>query len=271
MKFLGKYKILKNNITVCDPDFILNEIKKRIEVQKNLLISPIASYTLILATLEKKLEGTLNNFDYLLPDGLWVKKTIHFLYGVRGIERIRGSDLLLKVCNLVQKNRYKIFLYGTTDATLQRLKTTLKKLFPKINIVGVMPSRFRELSSRDKAELINHIEKLRVNILFVALGSPRQEFFAYDILYGKPHFKRAIIVIPVGAAFDFISGVKPQAPEWIQNSGFEWLFRLICEPRRLWKRYLIYGPLFIFLVLFQKIGLLLNLPNGVVGEGERRR
>ena len=131
---------------------------------------------------------------------------------------------------LAEEKGYKIHLWGDEA---KPLSGKLRKKFPKIKI------------SQDYGE---------AQIVFVGLGSPRQEIFTVNTFYN-----RKIVAIPVGAAFDFISGKKTQAPYWMQRAGFEWLFRLLREPKRLWKRYLIYAPIFVVLVLYQK--LLLGLKS----------
>ncbi len=253
MVFLGFYKILKTNITVCDYAYILKKIDKHLKSQKRILLSPISSHSLVQAYFNSKLEQILNLFDYLLPDSHWICKSIHLLHGIRLNNRVSGPELMRRLCEIAQHKKYKIFLYGTTQNTLNLLRKKLEFLYPKLQIIGSFPSKFRDLSLKEKQEIINIIEKSRADILLIAMGSPLQEIFSYNILYGNPHIQKPIAIIPVGAAFDFISGVKPQAPKWMQESGLEWLFRLICEPKRLWKRYLIYGPIFILLVILQKL------------------
>ena len=90
------------------------------------------------------------------------------------------------------------------------------------------------------------------------MSSPLEQILGYKLLHENPCLKKPIVILPVGAAFDFIAGVRLQAPKWIGDMGFEWLFRLLSEPKRLWKRYLVYGPLFIILVIFQKIRMLVG-------------
>ena len=251
--FLGTFDVLRLKLIACNHDFILKEIKFHIKEKKNFLISPIASQTFVLAYYDKELRDILNKFDYLFSDSLWVKRSVNFLYNIGLKDRLRGSNFLLQVSSLAQKYRYRVYLYGTTSETLERLKARLFDLYPKIKIVGSAPSVFRPLTPLEKKNLIKEIEEKKTDILFLALGSPLEQVFSYEILYRKPSFSKPMIVIPFGAAFDFISGVKPTAPKWMQEIGIEWFFRLLCEPRRLWKRYLIYGTIFVELVFRQKI------------------
>lgn len=271
MKFIYKYKLLKTNLWAVSSKFILNKIEDSISGGKNFLISPLASQTLVIAYFDKHLKKILDSYDFLFADSLWVKRAINFLHGIGLQNRLRGSNFMLNVCNYAETRKYKIFLYGTTEETLNKLKNKLLSNYPRLQIVGTAPSKFSQLTSLEKQELINMIEKSNTELLFTALGSPLEQIFSYELLYKKPKFKKNIIILPVGAAFDFISGVKPHAPKWMQDGGLEWFFRLLCEPRRLWKRYLVYGPIFVILVLVQKIKMSLNLPREADGEGKGRR
>ncbi len=245
MIYLGKFRIIDNLITACDYDYVLKKIEEAIKNEKTLLISPIASHTLVRSHYDKKLKKILDEFDYLLPDSQWVKRSIWFLYGERLKERVYGPDLMLKICQLSSKEKWRIFLYGNKIETLERLKIKLKKINPSINIVGEEPSKFRDLTKKEWRRLVKKIEISQPDIFFVSLGSPKQEIFSYQL---KNYLKKPKIIIPVGAAFDFISGVKKQAPKWMQDWGLEWVFRLISEPFRLYKRYLIDGIVYLFLI-----------------------
>ncbi|MFA6570532.1 MAG: WecB/TagA/CpsF family glycosyltransferase [Bacteroidota bacterium] len=188
----------------------------------------------------------LANYDYLLPDSQWIRRFINLFYSVRINKTITGTDLMLSVCDYASKQGYRIFLYGTSKPTLTKLVDKLQKVYPHLIICGIKSSLFRVLTYSEKKDLCSQIDKSDTDILFTALGSPLQELFTYEMLNRRPCLIKPVVAIPVGAAFDFISGVKPKAPAWMQKIGFEWLFRLMCEPRRLLKRYLIYGPLFIW-------------------------
>lgn len=262
--FLGEFKILENKVSACDYEFLLERIKKAIRIKKSLLISPIASYTLTLACFDKKLKIKLAKFNYLVPDSQWVKHSLGFLYGIKLKSRIYGPELMRRVCNLCQSEKYNVYLYGTNSLTLTKLRKELMILYPKLRIVGALPSRFKELLSKESWNLVKEIKNKRTDILFVGLGSPIQEKFSTGLLEKFKELDGNIVIIPTGAAFDFLSKNKPQASPWLQNSGFEWLFRFLVEPKRLWKRYLIYGPIFIILIFLQKINYLFNFTDRVV-------
>ena len=256
----GKYNILGSNISACDYDFILKQAGQALsKPHQILLIAPVASLTLTKAYFNEHLRQVLSNFNYLVPDSQWVKRAIFLLHGVYLKERIYGPELALRLCQLANRRGYRVFLYGGERQTLLKLKNRLKKLFPKIAIVGYQPSKldpltnkFIRLTEKDKRLLLRRLISSKSDIIFIGLGSPLQETFAYELFIGKKGWKKSLVVVTVGAAFDFISLNKPQAPMWMQDAGLESLFRLLQEPRRLWKRYLIFGPLFLLLVLRQK-------------------
>jgi len=235
---LGKFKILENHITACDYEYILHEIIQAITHRTKLLISPIASQTLVLAKDNAELKNSLEKFDYLVPDSQWVKRSINWLYGIHLKERVYGPDLMLKTCALAEKQHWRIYLYGTNHQTLSKLKSKLLSLYPKLKIVQAKPSPYRDMTKEELGKLRNSIHKSGAQIIFIAIGSPKQEVLTTQL---TAQGEMDQVFIPVGAAFDFISGVKKQAPKWMGNTGLEWLFRLIQEPRRLWRRYICFG------------------------------
>lgn len=264
MKNYGSFQVLSQNISACDYEFVLQTIKKTIHQQKSLLISPIASQTLVKSFFDHKLHKVLNRFHMLLPDSLWVKKSLCFLYGICLKDRVYGPELLNQIGKSEIASKNNLFFYGTTRKTLSLLKKKMKKLNPQITIKGMIPSIYRKLTEVEESNLVDKFVSKKTQILFVGLGSPLQETVSVQFLKWFQKLNYPIIIIPIGAAFDFNSKNKEQAPIWMQHWGFEWLFRLIQEPKRLWTRYIILGPIFIFMVLIQKFGVLFNLSNRVV-------
>jgi N-acetylglucosaminyldiphosphoundecaprenol N-acetyl-beta-D-mannosaminyltransferase len=126
----------------------------------------------------------------------------------------------------------------------------LQRQYPTLQIVGSFSPPFRSLTADEEMQFIEAINQAEVDILWVALGSPVQELW----MAANRSRLNAPVIVGVGAAFDFIAGIKKQAPRWIQRSGFEWIYRLVQEPRRLWPRYRQY-PKFILYLLFQSLGL----------------
>ena len=184
------------------------------------------------------------------PDGMplvWLSK----LRGYSSVTRVYGPDLMLALCRLSQTRGYKHFLYGGGESVPDALTGNLQTRFPGLQIVGSYSPPFRPLTEEEDEQIVQMINATRPDIVWVGLGTPKQEYWMASHV-GK---LRAPVLIGVGAAFDFHAGLKKQAPVWMRQAGLEWLFRLFCEPRRLWRRYLINNPLFIVLVLGQALGL----------------
>lgn len=190
----------------------------------------------------------VNNADLVLPDGrpiYWAQR----LLGFKNAQQVRGQDLMNSICSLGNDNSLKIGLYGgSSNEVLSTVVNKLKIIYPNINIVFQYSPPFRALTENEDIDIINVINSSTVNILFVGIGCPKQEYWM-AMHKGKVN----CVMLGVGAAFDFISGTKKHAPKWMQYIGLEWLFRLSTEPKRLWKRYLKHNPRFILLFVKQLI------------------
>ena len=185
----------------------------------------------------------VNNAGMVTPDGMplvWLGK----LKGDRGIQRTYGPDLMLALCEISQKKGYKHYLYGGSPCISQLLEAGLKERFSDLNIVGRFSPPTIPIHAEESAEVIEEINRADPDVLWVGLGSPKQDFW----MYRHREKLNVPVMIGIGAAFDFIAGTKRQAPKWMQKSGLEWLFRLITEPRRLWKRYILGNSIFIYLI-----------------------
>ncbi len=178
------------------------------------------------------------------PDGMplvWLAR----VFGYSEVKRTYGPDLMLALCDLGQQKGYKHFFYGGTPETCEKLESVFKGKFPQIKIAGHYSPPFRELTEEENNEIIEKISIIQPDILWVGLGSPKQDFWMNKNC-GK---LRVPVMVGVGAAFDFLSGFKRQAPLWMQRCGLEWFFRLCSEPKRLWKRYLIGNTKFMYLLI----------------------
>ncbi|OQW33661.1 MAG: teichoic acid biosynthesis protein [Nitrospira sp. SG-bin1] len=190
----------------------------------------------------------INEGDMATPDGMplvWVLRSIGFQWQ----ERINGPDLMWRLCGQAAEKGLSIFLYGSTSETLERLTNTLRIAFPQLTIAGVHSPPFRLLSDEEEQEMTDRLNSSGAHIVFVGLGCPKQEFWM-----AAHRGKVRAVMIGVGAAFDYHAGTVKRAPLWMQQSGLEWLFRLVCEPKRLWKRYLVTNSLFLTYLGFELFG-----------------
>jgi len=192
----------------------------------------------------------LNNSLLNTPDGMpmvWMGR----LQGVKHMSRVYGPDLMLRVCDWTRRHGGSHFLYGGGPGVAEALKERLEAQFPGLKIVGTFTPPFRPLNAGEENDLQARISTLKPDIIWVGLSTPKQEKFMAQYL---PRLQTTLM-FGVGAAFDFHAGRVRQAPRWMQRSGLEWLFRLCCEPRRLWKRYLKNNPLFVLRAGLQLTGL----------------
>lgn len=183
------------------------------------------------------------------PDGMplvWLGR----LQGRRHMDRVYGPDLMLRVCEQSVARGFTHFLYGGNSGVADDLKAELERRFPGIRIVGTHCPPFRPLNTHEEATLVNQIANTKPDIIWVGLGSPKQDRFMRDYL---PKLDTTLM-FGVGAAFDFHTGRVPQAPSWVQRCGMEWFFRVCCEPRRLAKRYFRNNPLFVWRLIKEWFG-----------------
>ena len=189
-----------------------------------------------------------NSAGLVTPDGMplvWLSR----MKGFRHVERVYGPDLMLACCERSIAKGYRHFFYGGAEGVPERLAARLRERFPGLSVAGGYSPPFRPLSTEEDDALIRRIDETNPDIVWVGLSTPKQERWMYEHV-GR---LRAPVVIGVGAAFDFHAGLKRQAPRWMQRSGLEWFFRLVTEPRRLWRRYLINNPLFVWNILLQTV------------------
>ena len=190
----------------------------------------------------------VNSASLVVPDGqplVWALRKM----GLREAERITGSSLSSMVMNRAQTLRIPVGFYGAQQQVLDRLVRMVKKDLPGLTIVYAFSPPFRALSDEEDQAIVKDIVRSGVRILFVGLGCPKQERWMAAHVAQVPG-----VMIGVGAVFDFLAGAIPRAPRVLQTMGLEWLFRLILEPRRLWKRYLIENPRFVFNLYRQLFG-----------------
>ncbi|MBS4065234.1 MAG: WecB/TagA/CpsF family glycosyltransferase [Chitinophagaceae bacterium] len=207
-------------------------------------VSALAVHGLIESYRNPVLLEKVNKIDLVVPDGQPIRWALNFFHKAKLKDRVYGPQLTLDVLKYANEKKMKLYLFGSSEETLRKFSSNINTWFPQIIICGVHTDRFRDATSAEDEADIQKINTSGANIVLVGRGCPRQEVWVSDHL-GKVN----AAMMAVGAAFDFHAGVVKQAPQWMQRSGFEWLYRLIKEPRRLWKRYLITNSIFIFLVI----------------------
>ena len=206
-------------------------------------------HSVVTALQDEKHRNVLNSADMATCDGMPITWALRKL-GFANQQRINGPDLMWKYCERIEKTGQKIYFYGSTDETLALLRIKLTSAFPALQITSMYSPPFRELSDKEDDEVINRLNDSGAGVIFVGLGCPRQERWMH-MHRGKIN----AVMIGVGAAFSYHAGTIKRAPLWMQNAGLEWLHRLVADPRRLWKRYLVTNSIFIVAIIAQLLGL----------------
>jgi N-acetylglucosaminyldiphosphoundecaprenol N-acetyl-beta-D-mannosaminyltransferase len=244
----GKSNILGVLIDAVDYERAVDVVICAAKEKRPLTVSALAVHGLMTGALDSEQKFRLNHFDLLVPDGQPVRWVLNALHSAGLRDRVYGPNLTLRVCTTAEEEGLPVFFYGGTPEILESLRLSLGERFPHLIVAGMETSKFRRLRPKEKPDLATRIRSSGAALVFVGLGCPRQEAFAYEFreILGMP-------ILAVGAAFPFIAGIIPQAPAWMQNAGLEWLYRLVCEPRRLWRRYLFLNPAYLFLVVLQAL------------------
>lgn len=245
-------KILGLNIANKRADDLLVDIDSSITTRKKRIYIPLNVDMVVRSRHDEEFKGILQQDVVLLADGMPLIWAAMFL-GERIKEKISGSDLFPELCKLSADKRHKLFFLGSKPGVAIRARNVLLNKFSALNVVGIYsPTIGFENFDKENQKIIALINNAGADILFIGLGAPKQEkwIWKYKDSLNTP------VVVCIGASFDFVSGAIIRAPRWMQKAGLEWFWRLMMEPKRLWKRYLINDPEFFWLVLKQKLGLL---------------
>jgi N-acetylglucosaminyldiphosphoundecaprenol N-acetyl-beta-D-mannosaminyltransferase len=242
-----KNKILNTEITFSVYPVILQMIHEKAERKEKFTVAYANSYLCNYAVRDNSLNECLAKFDLVHADGIAVHLASKFLYNrTERTERVNGTDLYYKLFS--GDRSYNYFILGGPEKTKELLE---KKFGEKSRICGFL---FKSMDAENDISVIN---ASGADILFVALGTPGQESW---IIKNKDKINVPVI-IATGSGIDYLTGVKKRAPNLIRILGLEWVFRLFQEPARLWNRYIIQNPIFIFKIIKQKVNLLIKKEN----------
>jgi len=246
----ARTNVLGVGISLINLPMALDQLQQWIARRDHQYVSVCTVHTVMECQRDPALRGIVNAARMVTPDGMplvWLSR----LAGHRYVSRVYGPDLMLAELAASVAAGHRHFFFGGRDGVADRLARMMREKFPGVPIVGTLTPAVgsaEELCTPETAALIN---QTRPDIVWVGVSSPKQEFW----MSCMRSMLEAPVLIGVGAAFDFHSGGVRQAPRWMQRAGLEWLFRLVQEPRRLWRRYLVDNPWFLFELARQKLGL----------------
>ena len=241
------YDLLGVDLSILNIPDAVSRILGAVEQRQRGYICVTGVHGIMESRSDDSLRAILNNAFLCTPDGMptvWMGK----LSGHPQMSRVYGPDLMLAVMEATREKPVRHFFYGGQEGVAEDLKAKLEQRFPGLQITGTFCPPFRALNQDEVRQLQDKVHTARADVFWVGLSTPKQERFMAEYL---PQLDTSVMV-GVGAAFDFHSGRVKQAPAWIQQHGLEWLYRVMQEPRRLWRRYFSIVPRFILLVAAEK-------------------
>ena len=254
----GKVGVVGINIDVVDYEGAVRRIVEAAKDGRPYGVSALAVHGVMEGHDDPEHAARLNALHLVTPDGQPVRWAMNLLHGTKLKERVYGPNMTLEVCRAAAAEGLPVYFYGSDDDTLAALEQRLPELTPGIKIAGMRPSKFGTATPEELDEIAEDIRSTGAAICFVGLGCPRQEVFAYENAH-----RLSMPVIAVGAAFAYHAGLMEQPPEWIQRWGLQWFHRLIQDPRRLWRRYIILNPRYMAAVARQRLGRSTDLDTTV--------
>ncbi len=246
----GKHNVLGVMVDALDYEAATDKVMSAAHDRRPLALTALAVHGVMTGVEDPAHNARLNSFDVVTPDGQPVRWALSVLHGIKLADRVYGPTLTLRVLERCATEGLPVYLYGSTDDTLDKLVTELHRMFPELKIAGMEASKFRAAREGEDREIADRVLASGARVLLVGLGCPRQEVFAYAM--------RPLLSMPmmaVGAAFDYHAGLLRKPPAWMQRFALEWLWRLALEPARLWRRYLILNPKYLARLTAQKLHL----------------
>lgn len=214
------------------------------------LIQTINAYSYVMAERTPEFKKALQNADVLIPDGFPIVLAAKIL-AKQNIQKIAGADLFFHCMNICNESKGRVFFIGSTETTLAKIRERAAQEFPDIAVASYSPPYKSQFSKEDSEDMLKAINAHKPDVVFVGMTAPKQEMWAEE----HKHAIHAKAICSIGAVFDFYAGTVQRAPQWMIKLKLEWFYRLVKEPKRMWKRYLVYSPLFFWDLFLYWIGV----------------
>jgi exopolysaccharide biosynthesis WecB/TagA/CpsF family protein len=245
----GKRNVLGVLVDAVDYEAATAQILAAARERRPYAVTALAVHGVMTGVQDPAHNARLNSFDLVTPDGQPVRGALNLLHHAGLADRVYGPELTLRVLREAAAEGLPVYLYGSTQPTLDRLVPALERMFPALKLAGVEASKFRTARPGEAAEIAERIRSSGARIVLVGLGCPRQEIFTYAM---RPLLDMPLLA--VGAAFDYHAGLLKNPPAWMQKYALEWLWRLGLEPKRLWRRYVLLNPAYLARLAAQRSG-----------------
>ncbi len=246
MEELQHCEILKTNINVTNMSDTIKYIGGHLDDLRGKYICVSNVHTTVMSYENEEYRKIQNGAAMALPDGAPLSSYSR-RKGYKQAQRVTGPDLMLELFAISKEKGYRHYFYGATEGTLQSMKEVLERDYPGIQIAGMYAPPFRALTPQEDAQIVAKINESRPDFIWIGLGAPKQEEWMYQHM-GQLQG----VLIGVGAGFDYLAGYIKRAPRWMQRMSLEWLYRLLQDPKRLWRRYFTSNVKFICLTRMDK-------------------
>lgn len=259
---LGKFNVLGVLVDAVDREAATQRVIQAARSGEPYQVTALAVHGVMTGNRDFNHRSRLNRFDLAVPDGQPVRWALNLLHSARLSSPVRGTDLTIAVLAAAERDQLPVFFYGSTRETLDRVIGRVADMFPQLHVAGTMPSAFRAVGRDTQAMIAEEIRGSGAQIVFVGLGCPRQETFVSQMSHAV-----GVPMLAVGAAFDYLAGALLAPPSVVGRFGLEWAWRLMLEPRRLWRRYVMLNPAYLGLLALQAAHL--YRPVAVTGGSSR--
>lgn len=246
MEELQHCEILKTNINVTNMSDTIKYIGGHLDDLRGKYICVSNVHTTVMSYENEEYRKIQNGAAMALPDGAPLSSYSR-RKGYKQAQRVTGPDLMLELFAISKEKGYRHYFYGATEETLQSMKGVLERDYPGIQIAGMYAPPFRALTPQEDAQVVAKINESKPDFIWIGLGAPKQEEWMYQHM-GQLQG----VLIGVGAGFDYLAGYIKRAPRWMQRMSLEWLYRLLQDPKRLWRRYFTSNVKFICLTRMDK-------------------
>lgn len=236
------YRLFLPNYCVLDINQAAEVIVGAAERKQSFGVTALAVHGLVESLRDPTLGGKINRIQMIMPDGQPIVWALNSFYRLNKRDKVSGPSLTSEVFKRANEKGLSVYLYGSTQDTIDKFSSNIKAQYPNIVVCGTHADRFRDATPVEDAADIKKINASGAHIVLVGRGCPRQEHWVADHVGSVNSAMMA-----VGAAFDYHAGKLSRAPLWLQRLGLEWFIRLVQEPRRLWRRYLVTNSIFIYL------------------------
>jgi exopolysaccharide biosynthesis WecB/TagA/CpsF family protein len=246
----GKRSVLGVLVDTVDYEGAVERIVRAARDGRPCAVSALAVHGVLTAVQDRTLRCRVNGMDLVTPDGQPVRWALNLLHRAHLRDRVYGPTLTLRLLERAAAEGIPVYFYGSTPAVLDRLVGSVSAQYAGLLVAGHEPSRFASAGPTELDEIAERIRASGARIVFVGLGCPRQEVFVSAM-----RERLGVPALAVGAAFDSHAGLQQEPPAWVQRAGLQWLWRLVAEPRRLWRRYLLLNPAYLTLLAAQRLHL----------------